>query len=162
MEFLLARKKAKIAAKAALARKNWAKRGKLYNQVSEALNDGKLVSSVKEIADEEAYKENKNKAKQDRKHRHAAKEDFAWSGIEARSTVRKMKAPKTEWTWEEGSMAKISRVHHFFGIPKNAICMIISSPQQHGNYGEIQVLYDGQPYTLSAAVLRPIGWIEED
>ncbi len=156
----MARKKAKIAAKAALARKNWTKRGKLYNQVSEALSDGKLRTSVKEIADSEAYDENKKKARQSRKHRHASKEDFSWSGMQARNTVRKMKSRETEWTWEEGDMAKVGRnLSRFHGIPKDGICMIISPPQRDGS---IQILYDGQTFTISTAALRPVGWVDDE
>ncbi len=155
----MARKKAKIVAAAALAGKNWAKRGKLYSQVSGALDKGKLTPSVKEITDKEAYEENKNKARQGRKHRHTTKEDFSWSGTQAPRTVSKMKAPKTEWVWEEGSMAKVGRDYFYLEIPKDAICMVISSPTP---YGEIQIFHAGQPHTVSAAALRPVGWIEED
>ena len=156
----MGRKKAKIAAKAALARKNWTKRGKLYNQVSEAFSDGKLGAAVKEVVNEEAYDENKNKARQARKHRHASKEDFHWSGVQARRTVNKMKAPKVEWTWEEGDMAKVGRdLSRFHGIPKDGICMIISPPQRDGY---IQILYDGHPFTISAAALRPVGWVDDE
>jgi hypothetical protein len=149
-----------MAAKAALARKNWKKRGNLWNQVSEAMDEGKLTRSVKEISDQTAYDENKNKARQERKHRHATKEDFEWSGIQSRQTVRKMKNPKAQWTWEEGDMAKIGRDLSYWGIPKDAICMIISPPQPDGY---TQVLYDGQPSTISTKVLRPMGWtVDED
>jgi len=150
-----------MAAKAALARKNWKKRGNLWNQVSEALDDGKLVRNVKEISDQDAYDENKNKARQERKHRHVTKEDFKWAGTQSRQTVRKMKNPKAQWTWEEGDMAKVGRdLSAYWGIPKDAICMIISPPQPDGS---IQVLYDGQPSTISTKVLRPVGWtVDED
>ncbi len=156
----MGRKKAKQAAKAVLARRNWTKRGKLYNQVSEALGEGKLKSSVREVADENAYEENKRKARESRKHRQITKEDFSWASTQAKVKVHRMKKPKTEWTWEEGSMAKIGRdLSRYWGIPKDAICMILSPP---GTDGYIQVLYDGQPFTISAAVLRPMGWVDDE
>ncbi len=156
----MARKKAKLAAKAALSKRNWKKRGELFNQVSEALGEGKLKNSVREVANEEAFEENKRKARQNRKHRQTTKEDFSWANTQARKTARKMSIPETQWTWEEGAMAKVGRdISRYYGIPKDAICMILSPPQRDGY---IQVLYDGQPFTISAAVLRPMGWVDDE
>ena len=153
----MAGKRSKRAAKAALANRAFNKKRSIREQVHEAREDGRLNESTTEVADHTKYQENRQKAHQSRKRRQTTKGDFTWATTGSIRAAKNVSRTKTSWTWCEGAMAKVSR--RLWGIPKDAICMVLSAPDEDGY---IQVLYDGLPFQITAASLRPMGWIEDD
>ncbi len=153
----MAGKRSKRAAKAALANRSFNKKCSIREQVQEAREDGRLNESTTEVADHTRYQENRQKAHQSRKRRQITKGDFTWATAGSSRAAKNVSQTKTSWTWAEGDMAKVSR--RLWGIPEHGICIVLSPPDTDGY---IQVLYDGQPFQITAASLRPMGWIDDD
>lgn len=143
----------------------------LHSAKYEAQVEGRLPTKEKEITNHGAYYENKEAAKNSRRHSARKKSDFSWAKGSEESRARRENIghtgtgayeKKRAFVLRPGDMGQVSRdigYHAWPGfVPKGGVGIIVSN-----EYDEhVGFLYDGQTIDVPVAALRPLNYDEED